>query len=325
MNSRPLLCGALCLCVLTQCCKRSDKPKKQETAATSSVSPSTSAQETAVGGQQTEIVVLTAVELRTAPELEIELYPRELAKQVGSQLTAAQRSAVATEEVPAGRLARPARLEMTISITTVEHGDGNKALLAAAEAWLRFADGRGLEPRENVIVERPLSQAQAASLPRGMASEHAARAALAAGRGIAEKQALRTAPAEQVTSALGSDDEDQVQWALAIVGERKLAEAYDSVIIALRSKTDAVRQSAVGTLVALGDPRGVKPLTEFAEFSDYDNLRMVIEAVSVLGGEEAMEYLQFVATGHPDDGIKQQAADGLARLRKKARASRVPR
>jgi hypothetical protein len=126
---------------------------------------------------------------------------------------------------------------------------------------------------------------------------------------------------ESVLAALSLADPDAVAWALAIVGERRMSEAFDAVVKALEARTPEVRDSAIGALVALGDPRAVQPLAKLAEFSDHDRMRMVIEAVSAIGGRDALEYLEFIASGHPDDDIKQRAEAGIAEIQQDPRAA----
>jgi hypothetical protein len=46
------------------------------------------------------------------------------------------------------------------------------------------------------------------------------------------------------------------------------------------------------------------------------HLFAVIEAVSTLGGEEAVDFLEFVASGHPDGKVRDRAKEGLERLKR---------
>jgi hypothetical protein len=43
-------------------------------------------------------------------------------------------------------------------------------------------------------------------------------------------------------------------------------------------------------------------------------MRKIIEAISILGGQEAEDYLSFVAATHDDDEIRAAAAAARARL-----------
>ena len=46
-------------------------------------------------------------------------------------------------------------------------------------------------------------------------------------------------------------------------------------------------------------------------------MRKIIEAISILGGQEADEYLSFVAATHDDDEIRAEAAAARARLQRR--------
>ena len=43
-------------------------------------------------------------------------------------------------------------------------------------------------------------------------------------------------------------------------------------------------------------------------------MRLVIEAVSAIGGDEAAEFLEYVATGHSDSDLRSRAREGLERI-----------
>jgi uncharacterized protein HemY len=46
-------------------------------------------------------------------------------------------------------------------------------------------------------------------------------------------------------------------------------------------------------------------------------MRKIIEAISILGGQEADEYLSFVAATHDDDEIRAEAAAARIRLQRR--------
>ena len=51
-------------------------------------------------------------------------------------------------------------------------------------------------------------------------------------------------------------------------------------------------------------------------------MRKIIEAISILGGQEADDYLSFVAATHDDDEIRAEAAAARARLQRRRRRER---
>jgi hypothetical protein len=65
--------------------------------------------------------------------------------------------------------------------------------------------------------------------------------------------------------------------------------------------------------------RAVSVLTRSRSLRDRREMRKIIEAVSVLGGDEARQYLEFVAEAHDDADMKQLAKDALARMARRAK------
>jgi hypothetical protein len=291
------------------------------TAERAEVRESVATKQVAAGGRP-ELAVLTAVAIKTVdPDEPVDLQPELLGKQAGLKLTTTGHFAATIEDVPDTHLGRQARLDVLITYEVSRHG-ADAVLLCAVEAELVWLDGRGgLAVEENVIVERLLTPGERKSQHAGLVATQVANTLDLAIAGIAAKEALRTADAQEVVSTLSHDDPDAVAWALAIVGERQMVEAVDLVVGALGSKQPEIHEAAIGALVAIGDPRGVQPLAQLAEFADHDQMRTVIEAITAIGGKDAVEYLEFVASGHPDDEIKQRAADGLDRIRKNPRAA----
>ena len=104
-----------------------------------------------------------------------------------------------------------------------------------------------------------------------------------------------------------------IEWALTVGRARKLAAARPRAIELLTSPSP-LRDAAAGYLVALGDPGAVAALARAARFDEPPFLHTVIEAVAALGGEEARDFLEFVAGGHGDDDVRQHAREGLQRL-----------
>ena len=43
-------------------------------------------------------------------------------------------------------------------------------------------------------------------------------------------------------------------------------------------------------------------------------MALVVDAVAALGGDDARTYLEFIASGHPDDAIRARATAGLTAL-----------
>jgi hypothetical protein len=72
------------------------------------------------------------------------------------------------------------------------------------------------------------------------------------------------------------------------------------------------------------DRRAVAVLTRSRSFRDRREMQKIIEAISVLGGVEALDYLSFVADAHDDPDIKTQAAEARQRLARRMDAGQTP-
>ena len=107
--------------------------------------------------------------------------------------------------------------------------------------------------------------------------------------------------------------------AVEIAGRRKLSETLPALIALLDHKEQTVSHSAVGALVALGDRRAVPPLTRLSKFSDTARLARILDAIASLGGDEAVSYLEFVASGHEDEDIRFMATEALERMKRLAK------
>ncbi len=137
---------------------------------------------------------------------------------------------------------------------------------------------------------------------------------------LVEKEQLRHAELPALLAAVDDPEPEIRQVAYAAIGDRHLAGALPHLVEQLRSPDELVRDGAIGALVALRDRRAVKPLTQLAEFKDLDLMRRIIDAVGAIGGDEAHDYLELVATGHEVPIIRELAQQALARLERKADA-----
>jgi len=81
-----------------------------------------------------------------------------------------------------------------------------------------------------------------------------------------------------------------------------------------------VRDAALGALVELRDPRAVPALTKTKSMRDRREMRKIVDALAALGGQEAADYLSFVADAHEDEEIRNMASAALVRLRGRSSA-----
>lgn len=268
-----------------------------------------------------EVAVLTGVAIQwgqgAAPP---GVSDEDLSRRIGRILADSPAFLVEGEAPPPGRTAVPVMVEVTLHAEIVAADGGGKAragkaraAMAAVEAELDWkARGERLEPRENVIVQVPLG-ARPAPADGEVLAAAVGDAVDKAGHGLVDKETLHRADDATVLRAL-SGDGAEVPWALELAADRRLRGAFDRAAALLGARDLAVRGAALRVLVALRDPRAVKSLARAADFADADTMRSLIEAVTAIGGPEAVEFLELVASGHSDDDMRQRAQEGLDRL-----------
>jgi hypothetical protein len=263
-----------------------------------------------------EVAVLRGVAIRWTGER-----PRagpsdeELSGRVAALLAASPAFVGKGETAPPGRAPVDVTVEMTLHAGVVDApggAAGARAAMVGVEAELDWQDGgERLRPHEKVLVHRPL---EGGAAPDPLLAAETGDAVELAGAGLAAKETLRQGDDAAVLAALGADDPDQVLWALDLAADRRLAAAFDRAVALLDARDPGVQGAALRVLVALRDPRAVKPLARRADFADPDTMRALVEAMTAIGGSEAIEFLELVAGGHADPDMRQRAQEGLERL-----------
>jgi hypothetical protein len=165
-----------------------------------------------------------------------------------------------------------------------------------------------------------LQASSVSSLPRGDAQRDKAALERVVGQlvdDILYQAALAVAPEEKLAVALTEKDTTRLAAAVEIAAVRRARACVPALIKLLEHKDLRVSDRAIGALVAVGDPRAVKPLTRLADLRDTAHMAKVIDAISDLGGQEAKEYLEFVASGHEDADIRNLASEALERLKRR--------
>lgn len=284
-----------------------------------SVSDDAGAPRDALADDRPEMIVLSRVELKTlGPSKRVEEGERAMALELARRLVESGLFVGAADQVPATHRGRSAHLEMTISYDVLTHDSGARAIMAAAQARLVWADGRDdSAPWEKLVSERDLSEggpAPGAALEQAMA-DHVLVTSITAVDGLAIKEGVRTGDTSRVTDALDEQrySGQTVLWALEIVRERRLASAFDAVVALLKSSDRDVRETAIGVLMALGDPRAVAPIADATDTADPVAVRIAIDAAAKLGGDDARTFLEFLRD-HPSETIGDQAAEALEKL-----------
>ena len=132
--------------------------------------------------------------------------------------------------------------------------------------------------------------------------------------GYLTRQKLWTGDATAVRNAMTADAGELKLEAIRAVGERKLTSESPTLLKLLQHEDEAVRDAALGALVELRERKAVSVLAEQRSMRDQREMRKILDAISVLGGPEAQDYLGFVADGHEDAEIRAMAKEARNRL-----------
>lgn len=135
--------------------------------------------------------------------------------------------------------------------------------------------------------------------------------------GYQARRLLRDGPPSAVHAALIADGGELREDAIRAVGERQLRDEAPILLKMLNDPEERTRDAALGALIALGDRRAVAELTRTRSLRDRREMRKIIEAIAMLGGDEAEDYLSFVAETHDDEDIRAEAAAARARLQRR--------
>jgi hypothetical protein len=142
--------------------------------------------------------------------------------------------------------------------------------------------------------------------------------------GFAARRRLRSGSPDGVHAALAADGGELRIEAIRAAGERHLTSEAPRLLALLDDSDEATRDAALGALIALGDRRAVTALARSRSLRDRHELHKIIEAISILGGDEADAYLSFLAGSHDDEEIRSEAAAARARLLRRADAGNPP-
>jgi len=134
-----------------------------------------------------------------------------------------------------------------------------------------------------------------------------------------QRTRLRSAGPAELQAALASDAGPAVrEEAIRQVGARHLTDEAPRLLGLLDDPDEETRDAALGALIALRDERAVAKLTRDRSLRDRHEMLKILDAISLIGGKEAAEYLAFVAESHDDADIRQAAGEARDRLRRRA-------
>jgi hypothetical protein len=141
---------------------------------------------------------------------------------------------------------------------------------------------------------------------------------------LGARRRLHEGSPEALHAALASDGGELRLEAISAVRERRITNEAPALLALLDDPDETTRDAALGALITLGDRRAVPALTHSRSLRDRHELHKIIEALAILGGQEADDYLSFVASSHDDEAIRAEAAAARARLMRRADAVAKP-
>ena len=131
------------------------------------------------------------------------------------------------------------------------------------------------------------------------------------------RQKLWSADRQAVRAALAAPGEMRLE-AIRVAAARRLVDEVPTLVALLSDDEEAIRDAALGALVELHDPRAVPALTKTKSMKDGREMRKIVDALAALGGQEAADYLSFVADAHEDEEIRNMAKAALLRLKRRS-------
>ena len=132
--------------------------------------------------------------------------------------------------------------------------------------------------------------------------------------GFIARARLATAPPNEIHAAIAGGTGAMREEAIRVAGTRGMRDEGSTLLPLLQDDDESMRDAALGALIALRDRRAVGALTASRSLRDRHEMRKILEAIAILGGDEARDYLSFVAETHDDEEIRRLASDARQRL-----------
>jgi hypothetical protein len=106
-------------------------------------------------------------------------------------------------------------------------------------------------------------------------------------------------------------------YAVRALAERRNPAAVPLLLARLDDDSPEVVRRAMGALVAIGDPRAVRPLIDLTRKRPPQFVAEVLYALGSLGGVEAEAFLYTLESGAPDEEVRRAAHEALGDLRRR--------
>lgn len=136
-----------------------------------------------------------------------------------------------------------------------------------------------------------------------------------AARALDGQARLVLASDRELLAAIDAGENDERILAARLAAARRVRGAGPRISRLLHHPRQEVRDAAVGALIELGDPSTVRSLIESAPSDDPGAQLRIVEALASIGGPEATQYLELLASGSDEPDIREAAARARARVR----------
>lgn len=116
---------------------------------------------------------------------------------------------------------------------------------------------------------------------------------------------------------LGAPDARLRDYAVRALADRRNPAAVPALLARLQDDNPVVVRRTVGALVAIGDPRAVRPLIELTKKRAPALVAEILYALGSLGGQEAESFLYTLESGSPDEEVRRAASEASTDLHRK--------
>ncbi len=141
---------------------------------------------------------------------------------------------------------------------------------------------------------------------------------------VAKQKLWTGSPASVHAVAVADAGEEFRVEAIAAIGERRIMSEVPTLLALLTNDYETIRDAALGALVQMRERKAVTELARSRSMRDAREMRKILDAISVLGGQEAADYLDFVASGHEDEEIRNMAKQAQQRLKRRIETDKAP-
>lgn len=205
------------------------------------------------------------------------------------------------------------RIDIDVAFDQVPSGEQGTLRALVAARWSRIG---GADPPvlSQALAERAYRPGEAADAVEKAGRAHLERALGDVLKELLAKIRLHQGNSQQLLAALSDADFDLRGEAIRAAGLRRERAAVPQLAQLLKSEDADLRDLSLGALVEIGDRSAVPAITRAAPFRDVRELPKILDAVAALGGDEAQAYLEFVATSHEHEAIRELAREALGRF-----------